>query len=229
MPAKPLLSRLIPVVALALFVAGCAKSTESTFVGKPHLSLVGEGAATPRAHLPQTQPGSDIRSPNSLWSHNNPGLFGDRRAREVGDIVTIVIDIDDQAQFDNTNGRSHEGNVGGTLNAALTYLGFGVAERSGEAEGNVDVGATASSRSEGSIDRSERLNLSVAALVTEVLPGGNLLIAGSQEIRVNHEVRVLNIAGIVHPLDIGADNAISYEKIAEARISYGSRNRLSHR
>ena len=71
------------------------------------------------------------------------------------------------------------------------------------------------------------LNLSIAAVVTEVLPDGNLLITGTQEVRVNHEVRVLNIAGIVRPLDIAKDNVISYEKIAEARISYGGRGKIS--
>ncbi|MBN9008689.1 MAG: flagellar basal body L-ring protein FlgH, partial [Rhizobiales bacterium] len=103
----------------------------------------------------------------------------------------------------------------------------GLGQTAADASGSVDMSGSASSKGTGTIDRSEKLRLSIAALVSEVLPDGNLLISGSQEIRVNHEVRVLNISGIVRPLDIGADNVIAYDRIAEARVSYGGRGKLS--
>ena len=94
-----------------------------------------------------------------------------------------------------------------------------------DADGNIDSGT--STKGKGSIARSEHIRLAVAAVVTQVLANGNLLITGSQEVRVNHEVRVLTIAGIVRPQDIEADNTISYDKIAEARISYGGRGPIN--
>ena len=86
--------------------------------------------------------------------------------------------------------------------------------------------SSSSSNGQGTIDRSEKLRLSVAAIVNEVLPNGNVVISGSQEVRVNYELRILNIAGIVRPRDISPKNTISYDKIAEARVSYGGRGRL---
>jgi flagellar L-ring protein precursor FlgH len=219
--------RVAVILLLLLAVAGC-ETKKSTFPGDPRLSLVGEGLAIERSPLPVSFTEPDIRSTNSLWSQKNLGLFHDRRARKVGDIVTVTINIDDKAEFDNASGRSKQGNAKGSFAASLGWSGFGLkTEKFGEAAGDLDMGGEASSKGEGSIDRSEKLNLSIAAVVTEVLPDGNLLITGSQEVRVNHEVRVLNIAGIVRPLDIAKENVISYEKIAEARISYGGRGKIS--
>jgi flagellar L-ring protein precursor FlgH len=218
--------RTIAILLLVLAVAGCW-SKKSTFPGHPRLSLVGEGLAIERADLPVSFTEPDVKSTNSLWSHKNLGLFHDRRARVVGDIVTVDIDINDKAQFDNASGRSRQGDAKGSFAANLGWSGFGVDEKFGETAGDIEMSGAASAKGEGSIDRSEKLHLSIAAIVTEVLPDGNLLITGSQEVRVNHEVRVLNIAGIVRPLDIANDNIISYEKIAEARISYGGRGKIS--
>ena len=105
--------------------------------------------------------------------------------------------------------------------------GFDGPEGSAEAELNGGVGSTSRYRGTGAIDRSERLSLRVAAVVKEVLPNGNLFITGTQEIRVNAEVRVLQVAGIVNPLDVNRNNSVDYERIAEARISYGGRGRQS--
>jgi flagellar L-ring protein precursor FlgH len=209
----------------AIVLAGCA--TDMDAANSPPLALVGDGVSTERAALPAAFVDPEIRAPNSLWSRNNRGVFGDLRARKVGDIVTVTIDIDDKAQFDNTSGRSKEGSAKGAFGIDLSFGGFGGPDHSGSASGNLDASGSLSAKGEGSIDRSEKLHLAIAAFVTEVLPDGKLLISGSQEVRVNHEVRVLTIAGIVRPLDISSDNMIAYDKIAEARISYGGRGKIS--
>ena len=193
----------------------------------PELSAVGSGLAVTRAPLPAAFTEPDEHSVNSLWSRQNAGLFHDLRAHKVGDVVTVTIDINDKAQFDNTSDRTKEGSMKGGFGAKLGWGGFVGPDNSGNISGDVSASGAASSSGKGSIDRSEKLHLTIAAVVTEVLPNGNILISGSQEVRVNHEVRVLNIAGIVRPLDIGNDNTIAYEKIAEARISYGGRGKLS--
>ena len=213
---------LLPLLALA----GC-NTDKAAFSGRPSLSLVGQGLDVERAPLPVAFMEPEVRSANSLWSRRNQGLFYDRRARKVGDIVTVSININDKAQFDNASGRSKQGNAKASLAASLGFSGFGLAERSGEIAGETDLGGSISAKGEGSIDRSEKLDLSIAAIVTEVLPDGNLMITGSQEVRVNAEVRILNIAGIVRPLDIGSVNRFFYDKIAEARISYGGRGKIS--
>lgn len=214
--------RYVALLLAVLALAGCSKTGADA--GNPQLSLVGEGLSTPRAQLPVSyaEPPKQ-RTANSLWVPGDRGLFYDRRANRVGDIVTVNIQIDDKAKLDNTSGRSHQGGLSGTLAGVFGFSGFGVEAQEGETAGNVDVSGSANSKASGSIDRSEKLSLAIAAVVTEVLPDGNLFITGTQEVQVNHEVRVLTIAGIVRPLDIAAGNWISYEKIAEARISYGGR------
>ncbi len=135
--------------------------------------------------------------------------------------MTVNIQIDDKAQFDNASDRSRVSSVDAGLSYGFAFKGW-------QADGTADVGleSSSSSQGQGTIDRSEKLRLSVAAIVTEVLPNGNVIISGSQEVRVNYEVRVLNIAGIVRPRDISPRNTISYDKIAEARVSYGGRGRI---
>jgi flagellar L-ring protein precursor FlgH len=218
--------RLLISLLLTIALAACATDKPDP-PGSPALSLVGQGLTVDRAPLPAAFTEPEIRSQNSLWAHNNQGLFRDLRARKVGDVVTVTIDINDQAQFDNQSDRSRQGSAKGSFAASLGFEGFGISKKSGDASGDFDASGSTNAKGAGSIDRSEKLHLSIAAVVTEVLPDGNLLVSGSQEVRVNHEIRVLNIAGIVRWLDIGANNVISYDKIAEARVSYGGRGKIS--
>jgi flagellar L-ring protein precursor FlgH len=216
----------LPLLPL-LGLAACAGDPTATTGGNPPLSVVGQGLSVQRTELPAAFTEPDTRAPNSLWSHHGQSVFRDLRASRVGDVVTVEIDINDKAQFDNATGASKQGAAKGSLAADLGWGGFNGPTQKGDVSANLDASGSASAKGEGSIDRSEKLHLSIAAVVTEVLPDGNLLISGSQEVRVNHEVRVLTIAGIVRPLDIAANNMIAYDKIAEARISYGGRGSLS--
>jgi flagellar L-ring protein precursor FlgH len=165
---------------------------------------------------------------SSLWQSGSTGFFADQRAMEVGDILTIDIEIDDQARLSN---RSQRGRSGNAAVGAPTLFGVqDVIERvAGLDEGEDPVGLSAESTAEGSgrIDRAESIKLKVAATVIERLPNGNLVVAGRQEVMVNSEIRELRVAGIIRPQDIQRDNTISYDKIAEARITYGGRGQLT--
>jgi flagellar L-ring protein precursor FlgH len=212
---------------LLILLGACQNSHDNLLTG-PELTPVGYGlAATPRAELPAGFAPAQPHSFGSTWGNSGAELFKDIRAYKVGDVVTVTIEFDDKAQFDNESDRSRES--GSLLDAAagLAAAGFGLDPAAAKASGNFDINSNTHSRGAGSIDRSEKLSLSVAAVVTEVLPNGNMVISGTQEIRVNYEIRVLSIGGIVRPLDISAKNRIPYDRIAEARISYGGRGRLT--
>ena len=130
--------------------------------------------------------------------------------------MTVNISINDQATLGNTTGRSTSATATAQSDWSLQYSG----------SSKNDLTSTSTFQGQGNIARSEQIQVSVAAIVTAVLPNGNLLISGSQEVRVNYELRLLTVGGIAWPGDINRDNSIPYSKIAEARISYGGRGRL---
>lgn len=208
---------------VAVACAGCAG--ELADVGRePALSPVGSGVAAPASAPvpPFPSPAPPHASAGSLWTGQMDDLFRDQRAVRPGDLLTVNIAINDRASLGNTSGRSREAKVKNVFDGMFGLFG---ASESGKAALGVD--SQSSSRGRGSVDRSEKIQLSVAALVTGVMANGNLTISGSQEIRVNYELRNLTIAGIVRPRDIARDNTISWDKIAEARVSYGGRGRIS--
>lgn len=212
--------KLLPTLVCAVSLAGCSADL-SDFNREPQLSRVGSGLVAPRDPLPLAASHGRVDIAfNSLYSRQSEDLFRDTRAMRVGDVVTVKISINDKAKLDNKSDRSRDA-------AAKLGLGF-AADLFGskhDASGSANANSLSSTRGRGVTDRSEEVELSIAAVVTEILPNGNLLISGSQEVRVNYDMRVLNVTGIVRPRDITGANMVSYEKIAEARIAYGGRGR----
>ncbi|WP_089898494.1 flagellar basal body L-ring protein FlgH [Loktanella fryxellensis] len=173
---------------------------------------------------PQT-PGAQA----SLWTGDRGSLLGDRRAMEQGDILTVVIEIDDSAEISNSSERGRS--AGQTLGVpSLFGLPQKIDERlpDGATLGSaVGVNSTSTAEGNGSVQRNEKLTLRIAATITDMLPNGVLAIEGQQEVRVNFELRELTITGFVRPADISRQNEITYDKIASARISYGGRGQIS--
>ena len=222
------------LLTTALLLSGCGNMAD-------RLSAVGEeppvSPITNPTHqrgympvsMPMPEPQVTERQPNSLWRSGARAFFKDQRAAKIGDLMTVIINIDDQAQVNNSSTRNRANND----SMGITNL-FGLETQvdqifpTGTVPGALlNTNGTLSDSGTGAIARSEKIELQVAAVITQLLPNGNMVLKGSQEIRVNNEVRVLNISGIIRPEDISSSSTISYEKIAEARISYGGRGQIT--
>ncbi|MFT5796022.1 MAG: flagellar L-ring protein precursor FlgH [Ascidiaceihabitans sp.] len=165
----------------------------------------------------------------SLWSRERQSLLGDRRAIRRGDILTVVIEIDEKAEISNATDRSRSGSetLGIPQLAGLSQRLNDALPEGASASELVSINSGSSSSGDGSVKRKEKLTLRVAATIVDVLPNGVLSISGSQELRVNFEMRELLVTGYVRPEDISRQNEITYDKIASARVSYGGRGQIT--
>ena len=193
------------LVLVPLLLSGCAQIKDAhTPIHSP--VRVANVAPAPRAS-----------SPNSTYGSRST-LFADRIAHRAGDVLTVQIRIDDKASLSNNSNRSR------TIGRGLSADGEGKISSLVKAlRGSANLSSSTDFDGRGGTRRSESIRLSLAATVREVLPSGNLLIEGRQEVRVNAEMRVLEVSGIVRPVDLGTANVVPYERLAEARISYGGR------
>ena len=219
-------------VALALLAPIAACSTVTEAVKGPELAPVGYPASlAPMSptYVSAREPAPQAASANSLWRVGARAFFNDQRAGRVGDIVTVLIEIDDSASTSNTSKsqRTSAGNAGVSnflgLESSLGKIlpgGFDPANA-------VGTNSTFSNNGTGSVARSEKIKLTIAAIVSQVMPNGNLVIQGTQEVKTNNELRQLTVAGIVRPEDISSANTVRHTQIAEARISYGGRGDIS--
>ncbi len=227
--------RLAPalLLPLALCLPGCGNLERLSRVGRaPEMSPVASPTADP-AWRPVSMPMPAAQDPpavsNSLWRPGSRTFLRDQRAAQPGDLVTILVLIDDQAQLENRTDRQRENNeslglpriLG--LESSITRLLPNIVDPSRL----IEAESGGSSRGQGAIRRSEAVTLRVAATVTQSLPNGNLVVAGRQQVRVNNELRDLQVSGIIRPQDIGSDNTVRHDRLAEARIAYGGRGTLS--
>lgn len=204
-------------------IEGIGKAPELTRITDPH-SVPGYQAV----HLPMPAVPPGEQKPNSLWRAGARAFFKDQRANKVGDILTVTIQINDKAQLDNSTTRSRDGKENMSVPGLFGYQN-NIARALGTTDSNDLTSLTSSSNSTGTggIKRAEAIQLKLAALIIDVLPNGTLVIQGKQEVRVNYELRDLTINGVIRPEDINNDNTIGYEKIAEARISYGGKGQMT--
>lgn len=170
-----------------------------------------------------------MRKTNSLWQPGSTTFFRDSRAWKVGDLIRVVVEIKDNASLDNSTKQNRDGSDSLGLPKLFGKEKAIKANLSSTADLSNLVG-TKSSRAHtgsGTISRKEDIKTEIAAVVTKVLPNGNLIVQGHQEVRVNYELREIKVAGIIRPKDIASDNSIKTNQMAEARISYGGRGVVS--
>ncbi|WP_374652636.1 flagellar basal body L-ring protein FlgH [Dongia sp.] len=179
--------------------------------------------------LPMPTPTADLRQPNSLWRQGSRAFFKDQRAGKVGDILTVVIEIDDQAKLDNKTDQTRDGSNSAGLDNLLGYETMlnDIFPDGIDAGNLVNSDSKSTIAGSGTVNRSEAIKLRVAAVITQVLPNGNMVLQGTQQVRVNFELRRLTVGGVIRPEDISNVNEINYDKIAEARIAYGGKGTLS--
>ncbi|MEM1066168.1 MAG: flagellar basal body L-ring protein FlgH [Pseudomonadota bacterium] len=220
------LLRSLCAVAAAFFTVGCA---DLSSIGKtPPFTPINNGLEHQAMQVPANVNTARASGP-SLWTAGRGSLLGDRRASSQGDILTVVIEIDESAEISNSTERSRNGSENLSVPNLLGLPGLidGLLPGDGTLADAVDAQGSSRSSGDGSVRRNEELALRVAATVLDVLPNGVLRIRGSQEVRVNFEIRELLVDGYVRPEDISRRNEITYDKIASARISYGGRGQIT--
>lgn len=217
-------------------LSGCAQLNELKTIGQePALEDVTVHMTKP-AYEPVEWPEEDEdhveekRYSNSLWQPGSRAFFKDMKARRVGDILKVVIKIKDKAEWDNESERTRNNTENAAANRALGLENKLASVISGAAIPSrlLDIASSSNSKGTGAIAREEIIETEVAAMVTQILPNGNLVVHGDQEVRVNFELRKVTVDGIIRPEDIAADNSIDSKQIAEARISYGGRGHITN-
>jgi flagellar L-ring protein precursor FlgH len=195
------------------------------------MSPVGSGLAFYDDHLPVSTAREAVLGPGMRVDENRVNLYRDIRAMTVGDVVTVTIAMDDKAIVGNATDRSRDAKIQSKWSYFADFIpalgGREGAQAKAKGDFSNELSSSTSTQGQGSINRREQIRFSIAAVVTAVLPNGNLVLHGSQEMRVNYELRVITVAGIARPRDISKDNMVAYDKIAEARVSYGGRGRLT--
>jgi flagellar L-ring protein precursor FlgH len=226
--------QLIAVTLATAVLTGCNAASRLSQIGEtPPLTTIQDPKMQPGyqpVSLPMPAPIVSERQPNSLWKAGSRAFFKDQRASNVGDILTVLVNFNDKAQFNNETQTQRTTNEQDTMPNVFGFEGqLGkILPKGFNPASAVNVTGATNNDGKATINRQEQVTLEVAALVTQVLPNGNLVVQGHQEIRVNYEVRDLQVTGVLRPADISSINAVALDKLAEARVSYGGRGQLTN-
>jgi flagellar L-ring protein precursor FlgH len=223
-----LASTFLTIVSVA---SGCSSIDRLSQIGEqPKLSSIDNPTTQPGykpVQMPMPKPEAVSYNANSLWRNGSRSFFKDQRAHQIGDLLTVTVNITDQANFANETQRSRTQTEDSGITAFLGSSLLGAKAASVLPGRFLTADSNTSTDGKGSIVRQETLQTNIAAVVTQLLPNGNLVVEGKQEIRVNFEKRELIVAGIVRPEDIQSDNTIDSSKIAQARIAYGGHGQIT--
>ena len=221
------------VLLSVLLLSSCNTFQKLSEIGRPPVMTATADPTRDPAWRPVTMPMPRAEltpgEPASLWRNGSRAFFKDQRAAQVGDIVTVLVNATDAADVENSTntGRTSTETMGvpnlfGLESAVPQLLG-----KAAVASSLVNAGSGNTAVGSGVMKRNETVTLRLAGVVTQVLPNGNLVIAARQEMRVNSELRILQVTGVIRPQDIASDNTVPHDRMAEARISYGGRGQLT--
>ena len=219
------------LLATASIASGCSSIDRLSQIGeKPKLTEIENPTTQPGykpVQMPMPKPEQASYNANSLWRNGSRAFFKDQRAHQVGDLLTVTVNFTDKANIANETQRSRASKEDSGISDFIGAKTLGVQAQKVLPGRILTADGSASTDNKGSVQRQEALQTSIAAVVTQLLPNGNLVVEGKQEIRVNFEIRELIVAGIVRPEDIQSDNTIDSGKIAQARIAYGGRGQIT--
>jgi flagellar L-ring protein precursor FlgH len=236
------LTRAVRHAALTLLLiglGGCSIAERLSDIGRPPTLSPMANPVQERGYRPVSLPMPEPEpmpsaGANSLWRSGAKGFFRDQRARRVGDILTVEVSMSDNASWSNQTSRSrksddHLGIPGffGLQNLAVKALPDGIDGTPVDPDEFIEMDSQSRNTGRGSVNRMEEVRMNLAAVITQLLPNGNLVIHGRQEVRVNFEMREVVVAGIIRPEDITPRNTIAHEKIAELRVAYGGRGQIT--
>ncbi len=220
-------------LAAMLLLPGCGTLTRLSEVGRPPSMTPSSDPTADPSYRPISMPMPRTQTApaeaNSLWRSGSRAFFKDQRAAQVGDIVTVLVSITDSAALTN---KSNEGRTGSETMGLPNLFGLEtsaprILARAANLSTLVSANSAGNSTGTGAITRAESVTLRLAGVITQVLPNGNLAVAARQEVRVNSELRELQVSGVIRPQDIASDNTVRHDRMAEARIAYGGRGQLS--
>ncbi|AQS86206.1 MAG: flagellar basal body L-ring protein FlgH [Acetobacter aceti] len=217
---------LFSLISLSACNGGIGSLSE---IGHPPAMTRTQDPTRDTAYRPVTMPMPPLQPPPaevaSLWRPGSRAFFKDQRAAQVGDLVTVIVDITDNATMVDNTSASGGGSESMGIPSLFGFHGKAVSHIIGS--GAFSTSSNNSNTAAGRISRNETVTVRVAGTITQVLPNGNFVVVGRQEVRVNSELRELQVTGVVRPQDITADNTVTHDRMAEARISYGGRGQLS--
>jgi len=228
-----MMRRAAVLALLPLALSGCGMLSRLSEVGRPPAeSPITDPTQAPGwrpVSMPMPNPQPVPQEANSLWRPGARAFFQDQRAATVGDIITILVNINDAANMKNVTGTSRTSSqTGGTTDLfGFQNLLPTILPKPIDPSSLLNTNSTNTNAGSGQIQRNETVTLRLAGVVTQVLPNGNLVVNARQEFRVNGELRQLVVAGVIRPQDIASDNTIQHDRMAEARIAYGGRGQLT--
>lgn len=229
------LKKLTLLSLVATTLGACNTVSKLSEVGDgPKLTEITNPTAMPEyrpVSMPMPAAKTQLENPNSLWRQGSKAFFKDHRAKEIGDILTVNLSLNDKASLaNNTVGKRSDRDTA-DVTALLgfeTKLAKNNLPEGFNPSAAANFGNNHSTSGDGTIDRTEQINLTFAAVVTQILPNGSMVIMGRQELLVNSEMRELMVTGVVRPGDIESNNTVTHDRIAEMRVAYGGRGTLSN-